>query len=267
VSPFRIVVLSDHQALADALIARLSREPDGFLVDHWRSGDVLPRSPRPAVVVVDAHSIPGHWSVVTDPLLEALPEAGTVILSDTVEHEDAVLAARRCLSAWLPADASAEQLIEVLRAVAAGHTVYPPVVLGTIFRWFVDQLPGRPAHGDGPLAALTDRERDVLACLIEGWRATDIARRLDMAPNTARTHTTRILRKLGAHSRLEAVRIARRHGFESWSSRHASRPAEADDSVQPSVAGRMHIVAPGEGRSSGPPERSLNPSTTPDALG
>src|ERR1700748_3845964 len=54
-SPLRIVIVSDHQTLADALIARLGREPDGFLVEHRRSGDALPRTPRPDVVGVYAH--------------------------------------------------------------------------------------------------------------------------------------------------------------------------------------------------------------------
>jgi DNA-binding CsgD family transcriptional regulator len=67
-------------------------------------------------------------------------------------------------------------------------------------------------HVGGPLSG---REREVLLLLMEGLSTKDIAARLFISLNTARNHVQRIIRKLGAHSRLEAVAIAQRRGITS----------------------------------------------------
>jgi DNA-binding CsgD family transcriptional regulator len=95
--------------------------------------------------------------------------------------------------------------------------VYPSVVLGGVLRRFADEARDT-SHGVGLLPLLTERERDVLACLSEGWSGPEIAEHLDMAVGTVRTHISRIFRKLGVHSRLEAVRIARESELEVRSS-------------------------------------------------
>jgi DNA-binding NarL/FixJ family response regulator len=66
-----------------------------------------------------------------------------------------------------------------------------------------------PAEPD-PLSSLTRRERDVLACMVEGLPQVAIAERLCLSPNTVRTHARNILSKLGVHSTLEAAALVRR---------------------------------------------------------
>lgn len=226
VTPIRIQLVCDHQMLADALTLRLTSGPDEFVVSHRRSGDVrlldAVSAHRPDIVVIDARSVAGHWSALVDIIAKSAPRARVTVLSGTAEAEDAVLAARRCVSAWLQPQVTADHLIDVLRVVADGHTVYPSVVLGAVLRRFADDL--RDSNtGSGPLATLGDREQDVLACLVEGWSSREIAVHLDVASNTVRTHTNRIFRKLGVHSRLEAVRIARQCGFELCTSGRGSQ--------------------------------------------
>ena len=70
------------------------------------------------------------------------------------------------------------------------------------------------------LAALTRREREVLACLAEGSNRRDLAERLHMSPNTARTHLQNLMSKLGVHSALEAVALTRSHLGDQFSERH-----------------------------------------------
>ncbi|MCD2196105.1 response regulator transcription factor [Actinomycetospora endophytica] len=217
-APIRVQLVSDDQMLADALTWRLAQEPDGFQVTH--SPGVVARALEALntqgadVLVIDAGSVAGHWTMIADAVIDTPDDLLVAILSDTTEAEDAILAAMRHVSAWLPPTATADHVIEVLRAVVRGHVFYPPDVLGAVLRRLVDGVPDR-RPGSGPLTLLTERERDVLVCLVEGRHGQEIAERLDIAANTVRSHTNRILRKLGVHSRLEAVRVARENGFES----------------------------------------------------
>ena len=228
VSPIRVELVCDQQMLADALRIRLAREPEGFVLSHRCSRDEglvdAVRARQPDLLLVDARSVCGHWANLVDTLVEAAPRARVAVMSDTTDSEDAANAARRCLSAWLHPRVTADHLVDVLRVIADGHTVYPSIVLGDVLRRFAAELRD-PASGGGPLARLTDRERQVLTGLVKGWRGREIADNLDLSENTVRTHTTRIFRKLGVHNRLEALRIARRSGFELWAPGAAETPS------------------------------------------
>jgi two-component system nitrate/nitrite response regulator NarL len=93
-----------------------------------------------------------------------------------------------------------------VRNVAAGGVVFDPELLPGVF----DRLTGRvPAGG----AALTARERETLDLLAEGATTDEIGRRLGVSRNTTRNHVQRVLEKLGARSKLEAVAVARREGL------------------------------------------------------
>lgn len=259
VHPIRVQLVCDQQMLADALRVRLAREPDGFVLSHRRSVDErltdAVRARRPDLLLIDARSIVGHWSALVDTLADAAPRARVAVLSDTVDPEDAVSAARRCVAAWLHPQVTADHLVDVLRVVADGHTVYPSAVLGDVLRRFAVELRDA-ATGGGPLMHLTEREREVLACLVQGSRGREIADHLDLSENTVRSHTNRIFRKLGVHNRLEALRIARQSGFELWAPRaagHAGRPAGPPSSTE-----RFRLVT---GRTPGPSRRRGDPSS------
>lgn len=98
------------------------------------------------------------------------------------------------------------ELAAAVRKVAAGEAVFPPHLLAGV----LDRLTGRtPTAG----ATLTPRERETLLLLAGGASAAEVGERLGVALNTARNHVQRVLDKLGARSRLEAVAIARREGL------------------------------------------------------
>jgi DNA-binding NarL/FixJ family response regulator len=204
--------------LADALTRRLAQEPFGLLA-RQSPGEVARvldavHTHGLDLLVVDAASVPGHWSALVDAVTSVAPDVPVVVLADTVDADDAVQAAVRGVSAWLEPRTSAADLIEVLQRVGAGHAFYPPMVLGEVLQRLLAEIPDRRV-GSGPLASLTERELDVLLCLVEGRDGPEIAEHLDIAANTVRSHTNRILHKLGAHSRLDAVRVARENGFET----------------------------------------------------
>ncbi|MGH2629462.1 MAG: LuxR C-terminal-related transcriptional regulator [Actinomycetota bacterium] len=105
-------------------------------------------------------------------------------------------------------------LIDVFRRALAGELVLPADDLSNL----VDRLmpPAGGSRGD-PVADLTDREREILRSLAAGASTADVAEAFGISPLTVQSHVKSILAKLGVHSKVEAVRIAWRHGLASAS--------------------------------------------------
>ena len=118
----------------------------------------------------------------------------------------AALAAGAC--GVLPAERD-RSLVEVFRRALAGELVLPADVLPRL----VDRLvAGRRLCG---LSSLTARESEILRSLADGMSTTEIASSLSISPLTVQSHVKSILAKLGVHSKVEAVRLAWRHGLGS----------------------------------------------------
>ena len=113
----------------------------------------------------------------------------------------------------MPKTSTADVLAEVIRGVAAGETRIPAEMLADALVSLTQG--GRASLDHAPdLEALTSRERQVLACLIDGLSRTEIGELLHVSPNTVRTHVQSILHKLKVRSALAAVAMARRAGLQ-----------------------------------------------------
>jgi DNA-binding NarL/FixJ family response regulator len=103
-------------------------------------------------------------------------------------------------------------LVDVFRRALAGELVMPADDLPRL----VDRLVNGRRHSE-LLDSLTGREREILHSLAEGMSTTEIAASLSISPMTVQSHVKNILAKLGVHSKVEAMRLAWRHGFGSSS--------------------------------------------------
>lgn len=115
-------------------------------------------------------------------------------------------------SGFLVKDAQPEELLSGIRAVAAGDAVVAPSLTRRLLDAYAQHLPaapGSPATSSDPrITALTDREREILTVIGQGWSNTEIATRLHLAESTVKTHVTRILAKTGCRDRVQAVILA-----------------------------------------------------------
>jgi DNA-binding NarL/FixJ family response regulator len=99
-------------------------------------------------------------------------------------------------------------LVDVFRRALAGELVLPADDLPRL----VDRLVGGRRHSE-LIGSLTRRERQILSSLADGMSTTEIAATLSISPLTVQSHVKNILAKLGVHSKVEAVRLAWRHGL------------------------------------------------------
>jgi two-component system NarL family response regulator len=161
------------------------------------------------VVVLDLMLADESGLDVLDRLRVDDPGVKVIILTGVRDVDAVVDAVRRRADAWLPKTTSVEELARVIRGVVRGEGWIPPDLLGEVLRRLA--VPERP--GRDTFAVLTDRERQVLQCLVDGLSRAEIASRLYVSTNTVRTHTQNVLSKIGRHSVLEAVSFALRSGL------------------------------------------------------
>jgi DNA-binding NarL/FixJ family response regulator len=138
--------------------------------------------------------------------LRRLPRRGRPVVAVSVDNDgDAPF--DETLKAWLPANATLEEIAAALTAAAGNFTVLTKAQTKRTFRT-VQSFDPNPAE-DEPL---TVRELEVLQMMAAGLGNKEIAARLRISPNTAKFHIAQIFAKLRAHSRTEAVSIAIRRG-------------------------------------------------------
>jgi DNA-binding NarL/FixJ family response regulator len=202
------VIIDAEPVFADALAMRLDAEQDITATAAAQPTAANPRW-RADIILLDgdlAGSLRWCKAASGPP-----GTARVIMLSHTSEAPRIVAAIEAGARAWVRKDETVEHLLCVLRGVARGETWLPPAATGSVLSLLLRQRDGRK-DGDRRLARLTPRERQVLACLAEGAGRNQIAERLNLKPNTVRTHLQNIMSKLGVHSTLEAVALTR-----SWS--------------------------------------------------
>ncbi|SFD50320.1 DNA-binding response regulator, NarL/FixJ family, contains REC and HTH domains [Streptomyces aidingensis] len=140
-----------------------------------------------------------------------------VLVLTTFDLDEYVFGALRAgASGFLLKDTEADALIDAVRTVAAGDGLISPAVTRRLIAEFARRPdPGapRPAAPAAALAPLTPREREVLALVGAGLSNAEIAARLGMAEATVKTHASRLLRKLGLRSRVQAAILAQDLGL------------------------------------------------------
>ncbi|TDD82795.1 response regulator transcription factor [Actinomadura darangshiensis] len=209
----RVLIVDDHALFAEALAARLGREPDLVILPIAADGRralALTATERPRVLVLDLTLGAESGLDVLDRVRERHPDVRVVVLTAMTELDVLVQAVRRGAVGWLGKTESADLVARVIRSAARQGGWIPPDVLGEVLRRLTQDAGG--PSGD-LLAGLTPREREVLQCMVDGLNRAEIAERLGLSANTVRTHTQNLLAKLDMHSALEAITLAMRAGM------------------------------------------------------
>ncbi|MEU4116003.1 response regulator transcription factor [Kitasatospora sp. NPDC028055] len=211
----RVLVAEDQAAVRAALVMILRAEPGFEVVGQAADGQEAVRLAlelRPDVVLMDVQMPRLDGVSATRQVVDA--GAAQVLVLTTFDLDEYVYGALRAGAAgFLLKDLEADTLVEGIRTVARGDGMLAPSVTRRLIGAFA--RPGRPVGPEArtAVAGLTGREREVLACVGAGMSNGEIARRLEMAEATTKTHVSRILAKLGLRSRVQAAILAQDLGL------------------------------------------------------
>jgi DNA-binding NarL/FixJ family response regulator len=202
----RVLLADDHGVIRDGL-GRLISALDGVeLAGVAADGaEAVKRSAvlQPDVVLMDLDMPVLDGIEATRRIVAAQPDVAVLVLTSFSDRPRIMGALEAGACGYLLKDVDADEVAEGIRAAARGESPLDPRAARTI-------LDARSAPD--PLEGLSEREREVLALLVEGLPNKLIARRLEISEKTVKSHLTRIFRVLDVTDRTQAALWAERHG-------------------------------------------------------
>jgi len=203
----RVLLADDHGVIRDGLGRLIAALEDVELVGVAADGaEAVERSARlaPDVVLMDLDMPVLDGIEATRRITAAQPGTAVLVLTSFSDLPRITGALEAGACGYLLKDVDSEAVAEGIRAAARGESPLDPRAARTL-------LDARGAPD--PLAGLSEREREVLALLVEGLPNKLIARRLGISEKTVKAHLTRIFRELDVTDRTQAALWAQRHGF------------------------------------------------------
>ncbi|MEV0180536.1 response regulator transcription factor [Streptomyces sp. NPDC050625] len=214
--PIRVLIADDQQMVRQGFTVLLNTQPDIDVIGQAVDGrDALTKVAEltPDVVLMDIR-MPEMSGIEATRRITTDDPAVKVLVLTTFDLDEYVYEALRAgASGFLLKDASADQLAEAVRVVAAGDALLAPGITRRLIAEF-SRLDGpRRAPLKQRVGDLTERETEVLALIAQGLSNAEIAERLVVAEQTVKTHVGRILVKLGLRDRTQAAVFAYESGL------------------------------------------------------
>jgi two-component system, NarL family, response regulator DevR len=211
-SPIPVFLLAENRLLREALIRLLSKKDDISIVG---SGSYSPRvlsdilSTEPSIVVLDSVSKALSQDRVVRRLREARPEIGIVMVG--MEADEGVFLRLVCegVLGYVLTDASAAEVWQAIRDVAAGEAVCPRSLSVALFRFAAQPQVNLPLVSVRKSLDLSPRQQQLARLIRDGLSNKEVATRLNLSEQTVKNHVHRMLRKVGAADRSTIAELYR----------------------------------------------------------
>ncbi len=217
----KVLLADDQDIIRTGLTIILNHQPDievlGQAADGLEAID-LAQKLQPDVILMDIKMPRLNGIQATRQIMTALPKTQIIILT-TYDTDDWVFDGIRAGAVgYLLKDASGDNLAEAVRGAMRGESQMDPTVARKVLREFqhatsVSRSAAPPVPLEAPLEKLTDREEEILKCLVAGLSNKEIAQKLSLSEGTVKNHISAILAKLHANDRTQAVLTALKRGL------------------------------------------------------
>jgi NarL family two-component system response regulator LiaR len=204
--PIRVLLVDDHMVVRSGLSTVLAVYDDLELVGEAGDGEEAIRlceRLQPDVVLMDLLMPKMDGVTATRTIKERWPHVQVIALTSFKEKEYVEGALKAGANGYLLKNVSAEELVNAVRRAVAGQPSLSPEAAQVLMQRVSE--PGPPGQD------MTEREKEILALMVEGLSNNEIAERLIVSQSTVKFHVSNILSKLGVSGRTEAVALAVKH--------------------------------------------------------
>ncbi len=216
-----LLVVDDHPLFRQGVTDAVSLEPDMKVLGQASDGSQgleMIRSLKPAIVLLDVN-LPGmNGQQITHQVSQDKLPSRIVLMTGYDDVEQALHAAMAGAAGYSSKDVEPKGLLRIIRDVAEGKFVFGGKVMNAkdLEVWIQEQIEGaRRSYSEpgSPFHPLSEREMEVLECVVQGMSNKEIAGLLGISHQTVKNHVTSILRKFGVEDRTQAVVYALKHGW------------------------------------------------------
>ncbi|MEM7343207.1 MAG: response regulator transcription factor [Chloroflexota bacterium] len=215
-TPIKLLLVDDQRLMRDGLRTLLELEADLTVVceaDQGKAAIAAYETHQPDVVLMDIQ-MPGMDGVeATRRIKSRWPQARVIILTTFDDDEYIFEGLRAGAVGYLLKAASGAELAEAIRTVAGGGALIEPSVARKVVAEFARLIPTTSSSDEQLPEALSEREKEIVQALAQGYTNREIAQHLNLAEGTVKNYVTTILQKLGARDRTQAALRAKELGL------------------------------------------------------
>ncbi len=212
----RVLLIEDNRLLREGITAMLNDQPDIRAVSATGNGDAMEKAKKlkPQVVLLDTGLKSQNSLRIAELIKREYRKAEIVVMDLLPVQSEVVEFVKAGVSGFILKDASIDDFLHTIRSVAEGKKVLPPSLTGSLFSHIVEYAV-QSGKADRLMKAvkLTRREHEVVDLVARGMSNKEIARELNIAVHTVKSHVHNTLEKLALHTRLELASFALTEGM------------------------------------------------------
>ena len=211
-APIRVMLVDDHAVVREGLRSYLELEEGLDIVGEASNGREAVRRARewrPDVILMDLVMPEMDGVEATKAIREQLPATRVIVLTSFIEEDKVIPAIQAGANGYLLKNVSAPELVKAIQAAHSGQAQLDPLVARKLMERVTTPASKDPEAALGEM--LTDREREVLKLIANGYANKEIARELVVSERTVKGHVSNILNKLGVQDRTQAALYAVKH--------------------------------------------------------
>jgi two-component system NarL family response regulator len=212
----RVLLIEDNRLLREGITAMLNEQPDIKTISATGNGDALEKAKkiRPQVVLLDMGLRNQNSLRVAGLIKKEFPKAEIVVMDLLPVQAEVVEFVKAGVAGFILKDATIDDFLHTIRSVAEGKKVLPPSLTGSLFSQIVEYaIHSGKADRLMKAVKLTKREHEVVDLISRGMSNKEIAKELNIAVHTVKSHVHNTLEKLALHTRLEIANFALTEGM------------------------------------------------------
>jgi DNA-binding NarL/FixJ family response regulator len=204
-----VAIIEDNRLVREGMTDMLAALPDVTVALAADTVDIAAlRRAAPDVMLLDV-GLQDHDSLrLAEAVRRELPQVRVIVMDLLAAHEEIADFVNAGVEGFILKDATVEDFVETIRAVARGERVLPSRMTGSLFSQIADAAVSRGAESTLESVRMTQREREVIALIASGLSNKEIAKRLEIATETVKSHVRNVMDKLALRSRLQIAAYA-----------------------------------------------------------